>query len=160
MKLLCSVNTHYFWYIILYNCRKFINYDLTIGEGNYSKIFLASLRQNPEIKVAIKCISKNKAFGGIEHLRTEVSKLIQTDHPNVIRYHELYEDKRTIFIVMEYEKGELLFNVLTKLSEDKGTFNEYETAIIIKKLLQTVEYLHKNKVRLLKTKFEDIGLKA
>jgi serine/threonine protein kinase len=84
------------------------------------------------LKVAIKCISKKKAHGSIDQIRSDVNKLTQIDHPNIIKYHELYEDNRTIFIVMEYEKGEYLFDVLTKRLENNFPFSEYEAAIIMK----------------------------
>ena len=64
----------------------------------------------------------------------------------MIKYHEIYEDKRAIFIVMEYTDGEELFDVISKRVELSGNFSEYETAVIMKKLLQTVEFLHENHI--------------
>lgn len=47
---------------------------------------------------------------------------------------------------MEYVEGEQLFDVIAKRAETKGTFAEYETAVIMKKLLQTVEYCHSQNI--------------
>ncbi len=48
---------------------------------------------------------------------------------------------------MEATKGqESLFDILTKLTEEGRAFSEYESALIIKKLLQAVDYCHANKV--------------
>ena len=122
------------------------NFHLVIiGEGNYSKIFLAS-RKDCQQKVAIKCISKKKAYGTLDSIKEDVEKLRNINHPSVIKYHEWYEDGRTLFIVMEYVQGELLFDILSAKSKDNQTFWEYEAAIIMKKLLQAIEYLHSNKV--------------
>ena len=76
----------------------------------------------------------------------DVGKLMKINHPNVIKYHELYEDSRAIYIVMEYVDGEELFDVISKRVEISGKFSEYETAVIVKKLLQTVEFLHENHI--------------
>lgn len=120
--------------------------EVNLGEGTYSKIFKASLKDDPDHKVAIKCISKKKAFGQIEHIAQDVNKLISLNHPNVIRYLELYEDKRTIFIVMEYIEGEILFDVISRRVKNNKVFSEYEAAIIMKKLLQTIDFCHEHHI--------------
>lgn len=131
---------------------------MDIGEGNYSKIFKASKKEEPEEKVAIKCISKKKAYGELDHAIQDVDKLIKISNPNVIKYFERYEDKKTLFIVMEYVQGkqadkggiysgqESLFDILDKVTDDGKAFSEYEAALIAKKLLQTIDYCHRHKV--------------
>lgn len=117
-----------------------------IGEGSYSKIFLASLKSDPNQKVAIKCISKSKAEGMIQHAIEDVEKLKLISHPNVSKYYEIYEDTRALFIVMEYCSGEPLFNAICKRAENNATFTEYEAAEILKKLLGAVDFCHENKI--------------
>ena len=68
------------------------------------------------------------------------------NHPNVIRYLEFYEDKRTIFIVMEYVEGEILFDVISRRVKNNKAFSEYEAAIVMKKLLQTIDFCHENHI--------------
>lgn len=72
--------------------------------------------------------------------------MIAISHPNINKYIEIYTDSRTIFIVMEYIKGELLFDTLSKRTENNRAFSEYEAALIIKKLLQTMHFCHKNHI--------------
>jgi serine/threonine protein kinase len=117
-----------------------------IREGNYSKIFLAESKEDPEKEVIIKWIAKNKAFGQIDNIDNEIKKLIAIWHPNINKYIEIYQDSRTIFIVMEYIKGELLFDTLSKRTENSRAFSEYEAALIMKKLLQAMQFCHKNHI--------------
>jgi len=40
----------------------------------------------------------------------EVSILNTVDHPNIVKYYETYDDKKFIYLVMEYIDGEPLFD--------------------------------------------------
>lgn len=109
--------------------------------------------------MVIKWISKNKAFGHLKDISTDVEKLKRISHPNMIKYYEIYEDKRTIFIVMEFigtqmtesssnivESQESLFDILLELTNENKAFQEYEAAMIMKKLLNTINFCHSNKI--------------
>jgi len=59
--------------------------------------------------VAIKTIEKTGlSKDELDDILNEVSMLIQLDHPNIVKYYETYEDKRYMYLVMQFcPKGEL-----------------------------------------------------
>lgn len=50
----------------------------------------------------------------------EVILLKELDHPNIIRMHEVYEEKASFYLVTEICEGGELFDVITQLKN----FNE------------------------------------
>lgn len=62
----------------------------------------------------------------------------KVDHPNVLKLHEIYEDKSKVFIVMELVVGNELFDRIV----DKGYYSEKNAINIIQQILSAVSYLH------------------
>lgn len=50
-------------------------------------------------------LSKKTLGKLIETLRKEVGILKKLDSPNIVKYHETYEDDESVYIVMEYCSG-------------------------------------------------------
>lgn len=48
-------------------------------------------------------------------------------HPGVVKFREIYEDRKRMYIVLEYMKGGELFDYIKK----KRNLSEGETALII-----------------------------
>ena len=61
------------------------------------------------------------------------------DHPNIVRLFEFYEEPNKYCIVQEVVEGGELFDVLIK----KKNFTEGEAATIIKRMLNAINYCHK-----------------
>jgi serine/threonine protein kinase len=61
-------------------------------------------------------INKNKLSpDDLLSLRNEVAIMQQVDHPNIVKYYETYEEKKTIYLVMELcTGGELLAHIVIK----------------------------------------------
>ena len=49
------------------------------------------------------------------------------DHPNIVKFYEVYEDKKNIYLVMEYCKGGDLYATLLR----EETFSEEKAAKIL-----------------------------
>lgn len=70
------------------------------------------------------------------------------DHPNIVRFYEMYEDDMFIYFVMEHCKGgNLLERVLSKGTEIWkiiyiGSFDEIKASIVMRKLFSAIAYLH------------------
>lgn len=116
-------------------------YDLQslIGEGTYGKVYIASHKTTKALR-AIKIINKLtiKDTDLQSEFINEVSILKMTDHPNILRLFEFFEDNRNYYLVTEYlTGGELLDFILTYKS-----ITEAETAYYMKQLLSAVAYLH------------------
>ncbi|CAI2365374.1 unnamed protein product [Moneuplotes crassus] len=121
------------------------------GDGLLGKVFIASIKDEPEQKVAIKAIAKkqmnlsNKDISAMKVLE-EVKILEKLDHPNMCTYIESYETEKTIYIVMEYFEGTQLFDLMIQRVESKGSFNEREVCDIIKKILDVLKYCHSQEI--------------
>ena len=50
----------------------------------------------------------------------EVGILNRLDHPNIVKYFETYDDNRYMYLVMEYIKGQQLFEKIT--AQENQTF--------------------------------------
>jgi calcium-dependent protein kinase len=68
--------------------------------------------------------------------------LNSVDHPNIVKFYEIYEDEKFMHIVMEHcSGGELIDRII-----QKGTFMEAETCRIIYKILHAINHLHEAKI--------------
>lgn len=64
------------------------------------------------------------------------------DHPNIIRFYEMYEDQMYIYFVMEHcTGGDLLQRILAA-----GQFSEERTRWVMKRLFQACAYMHRQGV--------------
>jgi len=90
--------------VALDEIKKYYKIDSTaLGKGAFGKVFMAESITDKTFKVAIKVISKkNMKKKDVEELGEEVQILNQLDHPNIVKYHELYEDKKSLYLVMEF----------------------------------------------------------
>ena len=60
------------------------------------------------------------------------------DHPNIIRLHDTFEDKATLYIVMEECNGGELFQRIV----EQGQYTEHDAAKVVKQLLSALQYMH------------------
>lgn len=90
---------------------------------------------------AVKIIEKSK-IKNMAQFRTEVKILQTLDHPNVIKMFEFFEDDINIYLILEKcEGGELFDRVI-----EKEFFSEKEAAVLMKHILQAINYCHNNGV--------------
>ena len=79
---------------------------------------------------------------GLVDITKEVDIIKDLDHPNIVKIYESYENRKWLFIVTEYIKGGELFNELLW----RKKFTENDWALIIKQILEALNYLHLNNV--------------
>ena len=72
-----------------------------------------------------------------QFLRNELLIISMIQHPYVVEMFEYYETNKWIYIAMECVRGGELFHYL-----DQVELNEREIALIMKQLLQGVQYIH------------------
>jgi serine/threonine protein kinase len=68
----------------------------------------------------------------------EIEMLKSASHPDIVKIINIYNDPKKLYIVMEYVKGEELYDYI--VSQDK--LPEQEAKIIIHQLLRIVKYLN------------------
>mmetsp|Transcript_5876 Transcript_5876/g.7531 ORF Transcript_5876/g.7531 Transcript_5876/m.7531 type:complete len:81 (-) Transcript_5876:87-329(-) len=76
-----------------------------IGTGTFGKVYKTRNKHDKDFQVAIKVLNKETWANQLNFIVEEVNTLSEVDHPNLCRYFETYDDKRYIYLVMEYIKG-------------------------------------------------------
>jgi len=74
----------------------------------------------------------------MEKMQLEIEIMKKVKHPNCIAFHDMYDSKDKLYIVMELVTGGELFDRII----DAGHFSETEAAKCFKQLIQAVGYLH------------------
>ncbi|CAD8095249.1 unnamed protein product [Paramecium primaurelia] len=103
-----------------------------IGEGSFGKVYKA-------IDLTDKSICAVKVISKIVYNNTtpEQDIYLQLNHPNIVRCKRISENKKYYYIIMEYMEG----GTLSQIMKEKQ-LNEQEAAIIMKSILDGVNYLH------------------
>uniref|UniRef100_A0A6I8MXN6 Death-associated protein kinase 2 n=1 Tax=Ornithorhynchus anatinus TaxID=9258 RepID=A0A6I8MXN6_ORNAN len=89
-----------------------------------------------------------------EEIEREVSILHQVLHPNVIKLHDVYENRTDVVLILELVSGGELFDFLAQ----KESLSEEEATRFIKQILDGVNYLHAKKIAHFDLKPENIML--
>ena len=129
---------------LLFDIRNIYKFNELIGSGQYGTVRLAHKKNDSLTSLyAIKSMTKKLIYEEtIEKIIKEVEILSTLDHPCIIRLLETYNDDRYFHIVMEYAKGNDLFDMLIK----KGNFSEDLTSRIIFKILSGLSYCHSKNI--------------
>merc|ERR1712032_1628291 len=86
---------------------------------------------------AVKSIARDrlKNVGGLKH---EMEIMGMMRHPNIIRFHEHFEDRLHIHLVMELcSCGDLFDRII-----DAGHFTEVQAAIVVQQMIRAILYMH------------------
>lgn len=123
--------------------KKFIlQFDKVLGIGQFGKVILATSAFDKRQKVAVKALSKERLGDKIVKLKKEVVFLRKLDSPNVVKYHEFFEDKKYFYLVMEYCPGGELFREIAIKLESRQRYKEKDSAAIMQKLFKAISHIH------------------
>lgn len=124
-----------------------------IGSGSTSKVYLVQDLDRSR-QFAVKCIKKSSLQSSqcIQSLKTEIQILRQLDHPHITKLRFVYEDKEKVYLFFDYLSESNLFAVLSK----KGKFEEVQCKAFLRKLLQTLDFLHSQNIVHRDIKLENI----
>jgi len=123
-------------YSITHDIKEKYEFVTNLGTGTFGKVKLYRDKKCKDIKFAIKTVKKE----GNKNIVDEIMILRTIDHPNIVKYFEVYEDDFNINIVMEYIPGETFDKVISKLG--KGGFSELDAYNVLSCLLKAVLFLH------------------
>ena len=110
-----------------------------IGQGGFGVVRRGARIENPLIQVAIKSINKFKFKNKLDELKNEVDILSKTDHPNVVKLYEYFDEEYFFHIVTEFCSGGELFDRIAK----KGKLTELEVMRHMKDMMSAVSHVHK-----------------
>jgi len=134
-----------------------------IGKGQFGKIKRAQSKINGT-QVAIKIINKKKIkkSQSVEinlgnNFKREINILKYCKHPNIVKFLDIFEDDKNIYIVMEYIKHGDLFKMIQEKDDQPGKpFDENDARDIFVQILSALEYCHGNLITHRDLKVENI----
>jgi calcium/calmodulin-dependent protein kinase I len=110
-----------------------------LGRGGFSIVVKATRKDTREV-FAVKIIEKNQSEEELQLLQREIDILKKLNHQNIIALKEVYDEKDTIYLVMELVQGGELFDQIVS----RGTYSEADAANIVRQILDAVAYMHEN----------------
>ena len=126
------------------NIEKYYKFLKELGRGSYGTVFRIQNIATGEI-YACKKLDK-KFIKNKNRINTEINLLKATDHPNIVKLYEIYEDITSLYLVMEECNGGELFQRLVKNAKNHINYTEKEAAKIMKQIFESVNYLHSHGV--------------
>ena len=124
-----------------------------LGEGAFSIVKIA-IHEINKLEFACKIIPKKKLGKEYseEHIQLEIKILISMNHPNIIRFHDLFQDTINFYIIMELFSNNQLFLLISK----NGKLIENRAKRIFKQIALAINYLHLNGIAHRDIKLENI----
>ena len=120
-----------------------------IGQGSFGLVISAIDLETNE-KLAIKIVDKieNNIFD-LKFLNNEVNILKKLSNPRILNVYEVLDTPKYFFIFMELIEGGSLKDLIIRRYNNKKQdylFTDSECSIIIKGILEAVEFLHQNSI--------------
>eukprot|EP00484_Ammonia_sp_Unknown_P001990 CAMPEP_0197023322 /NCGR_PEP_ID=MMETSP1384-20130603/4039_1 /TAXON_ID=29189 /ORGANISM="Ammonia sp." /LENGTH=722 /DNA_ID=CAMNT_0042451517 /DNA_START=22 /DNA_END=2190 /DNA_ORIENTATION=+ len=115
-------------------------FDAILGSNTTGSTKVASAKHRVTgEEVAVKVISKKEY--NPKMLSNEVLILKRLDHPHVVKLFDLFETKKSVYLVMEKCLGGELFEQIANL-KGGGGFTEKECVHILHQIAKAVKYMH------------------
>ncbi|OQR98221.1 protein kinase [Achlya hypogyna] len=120
----------------------FAKYSLgnQLGHGSFSTVSECFPLAGPATKLAVKVIDK-LAVHEPRFLSREIEIMSSLNHPGIVKLLELYETPDQLYLVMEFCEKELFQYI-----DEHGPLSEAQAKVLLRKLIQTTAYLHKNAI--------------
>ncbi|KAM9445414.1 calcium/calmodulin-dependent protein kinase IGb isoform 2-T2 [Clarias gariepinus] len=119
------------------NIQDVFDFIEVLGSGAFSEVFMVKERKTGKLS-AIKCVKKKNKRD--IHLENEIAVLRRIKHDNVVGLEDLYESRTHYYLVMQLVSGGELFDRIL----DRGVYSEKDASLVIRQVLDGVNYLHKN----------------
>ena len=121
-----------------------------IGDGAFGLV-LSVIEIESKEKIAVKIIDKKNLNiqSDIYNITYQVKLLKKLNNQRVMKIYNILETKKYIFIFMELIEGGNLKDLIINRYLDKNTpylFRDSECSLIIKGILESLIYLHKNNI--------------
>lgn len=117
-------------------------YIETIANGAFGTVGLAENTKTKQ-QVAVKILNKSIFKLDTAKIKEEIIILKQLNHPNIVKFYDYIETTNNIFIIMEYISKTTLKTFIT---QHKGHISEEMASIIMKHLLNAIQYIHSKNI--------------
>lgn len=113
-----------------------------VGKGAYGKVYLATKKsgRNAGRVYAMKVLRKDDVFKKkqVEHTQAEQRILKHVEHPFIVRLRYAFQNRRKLYLVMDYYNGGSLFVHLRK----SGRFEPHVARFYAAQLFLALSHLH------------------
>jgi len=113
----------------------------TVGVGNFGRVRVAKARGRPNAKpMALKILHKQKVIkmNQVDHVKNELKVLSLIDHPFIVKLQGAWQDRKSIYMLMDFVNGGELFSVIQK----KRRIDERQARLWMAEVVLAFEYLH------------------
>ncbi|XP_028822207.1 serine/threonine-protein kinase BRSK2-like isoform X1 [Denticeps clupeoides] len=94
-------------------------------------------------KVAIKIVNREKLSESVlMKVEREIAILKLIEHPHVLKLHEVYENKKYLYLVLEHVSGGELFDYLVK----KGRLTPKESRKFFRQIISALDFCHSHSI--------------
>lgn len=113
-----------------------------IGKGQFGSVFLCTDKN--KVEYALKTVPRGviSHYDLAQNLILERKILLQLDHPMIIKLVKTFKDENRVCFLMEYVKGQDLFDVLRAINILKESESLFYSACLV----LILEYLHSLKI--------------
>lgn len=120
----------------------------SIGRGSFGEAVLVRSKADGKRYVAKAIDSTSMTSKEKRDVQNEIRILSAVDHPNIIRYHEHFEDGTLIFIIMEYaDGGDLNSRIKDAKKQDPALpFDPNLAMFWFLQICMALKYLHDNHI--------------
>jgi len=113
----------------------------TLGKGGSCKVVIATERTTGN-KFALKIMQKREKMNG-ELFEKEKNILKMLDHPNIMTFHEHYNDSSNYYILSElYEGGELFDRIV----DQNHPLTEKRVSDLVRTMLEAIQHCHERNI--------------
>ena len=120
------------------------SYDVNfeIGHGAFSKVYQIKHKSTGEIR-ACKYISKEDfKEEALTNFENECKILRESDHPNIVKLYEIFETKKSFYLIMENCNGGSLSIKIDERRNLEKPFDENILSEIIRQIASAIKYIH------------------
>eukprot|EP00457_Paulinella_chromatophora_P004007 gb/GEZN01004017.1/.p1 GENE.gb/GEZN01004017.1/~~gb/GEZN01004017.1/.p1 ORF type:complete len:324 (-),score=73.00 gb/GEZN01004017.1/:207-1178(-) len=111
-----------------------------LGCGSFATVKKATRKSDKQV-FAVKIIKKNDLKPEeLQVVHDEVEIMHKIDHPHCVKFIEVYETKKRLYMVMELLTGGELFDRIV----EKQAFSEKEAVGVISSVAGALQYLHRH----------------
>lgn len=121
--------------------KEYYTFSKVLGSGAYGEVVKAVHNVTQETR-AVKIIQRGDNTKSKEHLDQEIQVMKSISHPNIVQTYQIFDLRRTIYIVMEYVSGGDLFDFVAQ----HDCLTEKHSSETMRSIFRAVEYLHCNSI--------------